>query len=145
MIQSEQPVYQVACLCGAVRFGVQGLLQSIEICHCKQCQRAQGGPLVTVVPATRQQLQWQQGADTLRAFESSPGKRRWFCPECGSPVYSTQDKAPDKVRIRSGLFIDPLPVRPVLRKYCASLPDWFPLDEGVIEQLPAYPEQAPDH
>jgi hypothetical protein len=38
------------CLCGGIRFRVQGNLAPIELCHCSQCRKAQGGPFASNIP-----------------------------------------------------------------------------------------------
>ena len=129
-----------ACLCGGVRFRVEGELAPIQVCHCRQCQKAQGGPFVAVVPVARADVHWLSGEDLLAAYESSPGKERVFCRRCGSPVLSRRTALPEVVRLRAGLLEGPLGVRPARHAYTAERCNWWPLDDG----LPQYPQAAPD-
>ncbi|WP_211238078.1 GFA family protein [Derxia gummosa] len=128
------------CLCGGVRFGVRGELPPIQVCHCSQCRRAQGGPLATNLPLRREQLRFERGEALLRAYESSPGKRRWFCSVCGSPVFSDRDGLPGVVRLRAGLLDGPVAARPGLHQHVASACDWWPVeDDGLARHAGGVP------
>jgi hypothetical protein len=76
------------------------------------------------------------GEQLLTAYESSPGKHRVFCSHCGSPIYSRREALPSVVRVRAGLFNEPLRVRPAWHAYTGSKCNWWPIEDG----LPQYPE-----
>ena len=97
-----------SCLCGGIRFTIQGPLAAIQVCHCSQCRQAQGGPVATNIPVEASALAFSQGQDLLQRYESSPGKVRAFCKVCGSPVYSQRDALPSILRIRAGLLQEPV-------------------------------------
>jgi hypothetical protein len=42
------------------------------------------------------------GKERLTGYESSPGKFRYFCGRCGSPLYSHSTEAPERVYVRIG-------------------------------------------
>lgn len=104
--------YRGSCLCGAIRFRIHAELAPIQVCHCAQCRKAQGGPFATNIPIARAAFELVAGGQLLRGFESSPGKTRHFCAACGSPVYSSRAARPETMRIRAGLIDEPLAVRP---------------------------------
>lgn len=128
-----------SCLCGAVAFEVSGALAPIQVCHCGQCRKAQGGPFATNIPVNREDFRLLRGEDRLRAFESSPGKRRWFCVTCGAPIYSERDSLPGVLRLRAGTLDGDLPVAPEGHYHVASKANWWPLEEG----LPCFPQGKP--
>lgn len=127
------------CLCGAVRFDIDGPLAAIQVCHCPQCRKAQGGPFATNIPVQRSAVRFVQGEAALKAYESSPGKRRHFCMQCGSPVFSERDADPGVVRVRAGLLDGPLNVPLAFHAFVESKCDWWPLDDDV----PKYDRWAP--
>lgn len=94
-----------ACLCGGVRYDVTGSLATVVLCHCSQCRRGNGGAFNVAVLVATDQVVFQARA-TLREYQSSPGKLRAFCSECGSPVYSRRPDTPDTLRLRGGLIVD---------------------------------------
>ncbi len=140
-MRSSQPTAPTSrtgsCLCGGVRFSIHGELAPIQICHCSQCRKAQGGPLATNVPVSANQLQWLAGQELLREFESSPGKVRAFCSVCGSPVYSQRGHQPDVLRIRAGLLDEPLDAPLAFHQHTASRARWWPETQDSLPQYDA--------
>ena len=128
-----------SCLCGAVRFTVMGELPALQICHCRQCQKAQGGPFVAVIPITLSAFQLESGADYLQEFASSPDKFRVFCRQCGSPVFSRRGNLPNIVRLRVGLLNAPFTAQPGRQAHTAQCASWWPLDP----EIPAFAGAAP--
>ena len=94
-----------ACLCGAVQYDVTGSLASVVLCHCTQCRRSNGGAFNVGVVVATDQVAFRDRM-TLKEYESSPGKLRAFCSDCGSPVYSRRPDTPDILRLRGGLIVD---------------------------------------
>jgi len=79
------PNYAGACLCGAVRFAVEGRLGEPLACHCGQCRRQSGHfPVASI--ARRADLNLLQ-ADSLKWYRSSESARRGFCGTCGSFLF----------------------------------------------------------
>lgn len=128
-------MYTGNCLCGGIRFSVDAELDSIQICHCQQCRKAQGTPFATNTPVPASAFRLDRGAELLTAYESSPGKQRVFCSRCGSPVYSRRASAPDVLRLRAGLLNEPLPIQPSFHFHTASKANWWPISDA----LPQYP------
>ena len=124
-------MYTGSCLCGGVAFRIECELDSIQICHCSQCRKAQGGPFATNIPVPEAEFFFATGADLLKAFESSPGKQRVFCGQCGSPIYSKKDRLPGVVRVRAGLINEPLSVLPESHAYVGSKANWWSINDGL--------------
>lgn len=133
------------CLCGAVRYTYRGVLGgahgAITLCQCQHCRRAQGFA-VAVAPIAQAGLALsEQSPGALREYESSPGKFRAFCGQCGSPMYSRRAGLPDRLRLRLGsLDAVPLGLRIEARIYQHDLPEWV----ASAAAAPAYdgPEPA---
>lgn len=128
--------YTGGCLCGDVQFRVESELQPIQICYCEQCRRAHGGPFAAVIPVQVSSFRLVRGEQALKSYESSPGKERVFCGRCGSPVFSRRSAVPSVVRIRAGLFDEPIPVVPAWHSYTASKCSWW----SIADALPQHPE-----
>lgn len=131
--------YTGSCLCGGVKFRIQGPLPPIQVCWCTQCRKAQGAPMATNMPIATSAFELTSGAGLLSAYESSPGKKRVFCGRCGAPIFSERDIVPDVVRIRAGLIDQPLDTRPVAHFHVATKPNWWPIHDG----LPQFQEGQP--
>lgn len=92
---------QGSCLCGAVRVKAAPKAD-VGACHCKQCRRWGGAPLMTVECADDVQF---DGAEHITVFESSKWAERGFCNRCGSHLFwRLKQGGPHEVPV--GLFDD---------------------------------------
>jgi len=89
-----------SCLCGNVHYEIAGSLSEIVHCHCQTCRKAHGSAFssVAAVPDSDFCL---FGAQQLKGFESSKGKTRYFCSNCGTQVYAKRDNK-DHIILRLG-------------------------------------------
>lgn len=132
-------MFEGGCLCGTVRYRIEGALEAIQICHCGQCRKAQGTPFVTNIPVLESAFSLLTGDEALKAYESSPGKQRVFCCHCGSPIFSRTSKLPGVLRIRAGSLDGELATRPGWHAFTASKANWW----DVQDDLPQYPGFKP--
>ena len=104
----------------------------IAICHCAMCRKAQGGPFSAQAPMPADALNVTQGVELLAHHESSPGRHRLFCKQCGSPLFSTNAEEPDVVRIRVGIIDGPLRTRPSAHYYVGQMANWWRIDDPLL-------------
>ena len=97
------------CLCGKIRYSLTHAPTEVFLCHCRQCQKAQGSAYVASIPIPAGDFELTQGAAYLQAYRASPPKARYFCRECGSPIYSRLDGKP-AIRLRAGSLDVPPPL-----------------------------------
>lgn len=124
-----------SCLCGAIRFSITAPLQPIQVCHCGQCRKAQGGPFAAITPVRAADFALDDAQGLLRTYESSPGKERAFCGRCGSPLFSRRQTLPGVLRVRAGLLDEPVAARPAWHAYTDSKSSWWP----ILDMLPRHP------
>jgi len=117
------------CLCAAVRYEVDEPLAPIQLCHCGQCRKAQGSAFGANIPVASGAFRLLQGADALREFRASPGKRRVFCGTCGAPLFSQRDAAPAVIRLRAGSLDDTKGLAVGFHIQTASKAAWWPIDD----------------
>ena len=77
------------CHCGAVRYEADGEVLHHAICHCEDCRRAAGAPMVAWIAFRSDQVKITAGAPKVRA--SSEHGRRHFCGECGTGLFYTNE------------------------------------------------------
>ena len=128
-----------SCLCGAVRYQITGDLAPIQLCHCVDCRKAQGTAFAANMPVAAEKLRFISGEETLRAYESSPGKERVFCGTCGSPILSRLIAQPETVRVRVGTLDAPVRAPLAFHFHVASKADWWP----ITDQLKQYSGKRP--
>lgn len=119
------------CLCGAVRYEISGELAPIQVCHCSQCRKAQGGPFATNVPVRRAAFRLLSGEAELAEYRATPEKQRVFCRQCGSPIYSARDSLPNVLRVRAGTLDEPVRTKLEAHYYVDSRARWWPLEDNL--------------
>jgi hypothetical protein len=77
--------HQGGCHCGAVRYEVSGEPQHVSFCHCTDCRKSAGAPMVTWAAYPEAGFQLLSG-DVTR-YVSTGGAVRHFCSRCGSGIY----------------------------------------------------------
>jgi hypothetical protein len=120
-----------SCLCGSVRFRIDGKLGPAGYCHCSQCRKASGSAFAANAPVRRKYHSFTRGEGSIREFESSPGKFRAFCSHCGSPLYSRLDAEPETLRIRLGTLDQDPGRRPLAHVWVASKAPWHTIGDDL--------------
>lgn len=94
------------CMCGAVRYEVDGPPDRVGICHCRDCRRASGAPMMAWAVFSRDRFRITQG--DAKAYNSSPDTFRHFCPDCGTGLYYVNEVVlPGLVDVPVGTLDDP--------------------------------------
>ena len=125
-----------ACLCGGVKYEVRGKPLLMYHCHCGVCQKASGTAFATNIMVRADDFAMVSGQERLKGFESSPGKHRYFCGECGSPIFSHGEKTRQIVSVRCGTLETDPGLRPSVHVYVASKAAWH----EIHDDLPQKPE-----
>ncbi len=133
-------MYQGGCLCGAVRYEIHGGIRNIVHCHCSLCRKAQGSAFATNGIVRTRDFRLTAGEDVLRGYTGSPGKTRYFCSNCGSPIMSRRDTDREHVRIRLGSVESEIEERPMAHIFVTSKANW----DQICGDLPQYEEYEPD-
>ena len=82
-----------SCLCGSVKYEISGNLGDIVHCHCQTCRKAHGSAFSSVAAIKDEDFNLS-GSDSLKSYESSQGKHRYFCANCGTQVYAKRENTP---------------------------------------------------
>lgn len=127
------------CLCGGVRFVLDGPAQFINHCHCSMCRKVHGAAFGSFLHADGAAFRWEAGESLVQSYESSVGNFRCFCRVCGSNVPVLEDEATHVV-IPAGALDDDPGVRPVVHIHTASKAPWFEIADG----LPQFAEFPPE-
>ena len=114
-----------SCLCEEVQYEYDGIINEVAVCHCNQCKRAQGTPFVTNAPIELEKFTFTNGSSSLKTFFSNPNKKRVFCGNCGSPLYSQRTDMPETIRLRLGTVTEGHIPEPNYEIYCESKSGWF--------------------
>lgn len=96
------------CMCGSVRYEINWNPGFSFLCQCRRCQQATGGGHAPGFKIERAQL---TVSGEIRGFErkadSGHMARHEFCPNCGSPLFSSTSRFPDSISVYAGSLDDP--------------------------------------
>ena len=124
-----------SCLCGSVAYEVDAGVGTIVHCHCATCRKTHGSAFSTVTSVPHEHFRWTRGEHLLKGFESSPGKMRYFCTQCGSHIVAERPGS-GSILLRMGCLDTPIEERPKVHIWRSDAANWF----DPKEQLPEWPE-----
>jgi len=126
-----------SCLCGGIRYEINGKLSEALNCHCSMCRKAHGAAFRSRAKVQSADFRWIAGEHLLTFFESSPGNRRGFCRVCGTPILSKYDADSSVFGLPLGALDDDPGIRPEMHVYVASKAPWF----SISDNLPQFAER----
>ncbi len=128
---------QGSCLCGDVRFSVDGSVRGIGQCHCSQCRKSTGGNGTMVFLVPKHRLRWLAGEEQIKTLQLRPTYSATRCQRCGSPVPASYDGA--HWWVPPGLMDDDLAASMALHHHVASKADW----DEIPAHLPSFAAYPP--
>ncbi|MBL3573217.1 GFA family protein [Rhodovulum sulfidophilum] len=122
-----------SCLCGRVRYRIDGPLSPVVACHCSQCRKASGHH-VAATTVLRDDL-LIEGEQCW--FASSAGAQRGFCPVCGSNMF--WDGGQDYLAVFAGTLDGDPGIRMAAHVFCADKGAYYEITDG-LPQAPGLSE-----
>ena len=130
--------YSGSCLCGAVRFDIDGEFERFFLCHCEHCRKDTGSAHAANLFSSSAKLTWASGEEQITQF-TLPGTRhsRSFCRICGSAVPTMQMNGMLLV-VPAGSLNSEVRIKPDAHIFVSSRASWDNALESVpkIERLP---------
>ncbi len=83
------------CHCGHVTYRADIDPDQVSVCHCTDCQTLTGSAYRITVITSRDSIRLSGNAPKVYAKMGDNGRKRiqFFCPECGSPLFTTGEGA----------------------------------------------------
>lgn len=130
-MSNEIEVTEGGCLCGAVRYRVNGHLRDVVNCHCRMCQRLHGnfGPHSKARKADITMTR----SDGLAWYTTSEVARRGFCRLCGSGLF-WEPFAQDATGIVAGTIDGPTGLKSLGHIFVEEKPDFY----EICDDLPQF-------
>ena len=121
-----------SCLCGEVRFEVNGDFERFYLCHCEYCRKDTGSAHAANLLTSTADLKWLAGQDKVKQFNlPATQHHRSFCSICGSALPSQQMSGTLLV-VPAGSLNGQVPIRPNAHIFVSSRANW---DES-LETIP---------
>jgi len=120
--------YEGGCLCGQVRYRAEAEPANVRVCHCRNCQRAVGGPffaravfLADAIVRTGETTRWP----------TSPRIDRLSCARCGTPVFAQPKDPPARLSVALSTLDEPDRLRPDMHIWVSEKRGWISIDDGL--------------
>jgi len=113
-----------SCLCGGVRYQVEGPLRPVVYCHCEQCRKTSGHH-VAASSAPRDKVKI---SGDVRWYHSSKSARRGFCATCGGNLF--WDGPGENVSIMAGT-LDNADLKAIGHIYVADKAAYVDICDGL--------------
>jgi hypothetical protein len=122
-------ILEGGCLCGAIRYRVEGSPSSVSICHCRSCRRASGAPAVGWFVVSRAQFKLLSGV--LAICQSSKPVHRGFCRQCGTQLTYQHESAPDTIELTIASLDTPERLPPTKEIWLAEKLPWAAVNANL--------------
>ncbi len=118
------------CLCGGVRYRINGKCRDIINCHCENCRRTHGHIAAytsvdqSALALIRQQtLQWYH--------DESPNTYRGFCNRCGASLFWDARDGRNKIAVSAGSLDDSHELKTIGHVYVSEAAKYYEIDDGL--------------
>ena len=111
------------CHCRAVRYRIEGDAVRAGLCHCTDCRRHSGAPLVGWAIFRGEQV---RAEGELATYASSEHGRRQFCPKCGTGLFYLNDIIfAGLIDVQIATLDDPDSLQPIEQIQLAERSGWL--------------------
>lgn len=115
-----------SCLCGQVNYEITGTVGDIIHCHCSTCRKAHASAFSSVAAVQDSHFKLLS-SNSLKSYESSTGKHRFFCSNCGSQIYAKRDNTAHII-LRLGCLDDGLQSVEKSHIWLSQKANWYDLN-----------------
>jgi len=118
------------CLCGAIRFEIDGVFERFYLCHCEYCRKDTGSAFAANLFASNARLMWICGQENISRFDLPDTRHcKWFCSICGSALPHENG---DLLAVPAGCLDTEVPLKADAHIFIASRAGW----EDALEEIP---------
>ncbi|MEZ0390294.1 MAG: GFA family protein [Verrucomicrobium sp.] len=127
-MSAEASAFTGGCLCGSVRYEATGRPYNITHCHCADCRRSCGAAFVTWASFRRSDFRFTAGDPKEIVWA---GRRRAFCPDCGTPLVFFSAAAASEVDVTVCSLDEPARVQPEDHTWTEDQLSWVKLADSL--------------
>jgi len=118
-----------SCRCGSVAIEAAGKTHFAGYCHCDDCRRSNGAPVVAFAGFEQDQFSWT-AKETLNEW-CNGDFGRLFCKSCGSPIAYTDSQLSEVTFFYIGFMEDPAAFPPENHSYHNEKISWLKLGDDL--------------
>ena len=128
-----------SCLCGTLKYEIDGPFTMMMSCHCSMCRKHHGAPFATFAAAPLENFRWISGEHDMQSFASSTHGKRPFCPTCGS-VGPVLMPAMGLAIVPAGTLDGDPGLRPTSHFFVGSKAPWYEISDSLPQHEKFPPE-----
>lgn len=113
-----------SCYCGKIHFELNNKPKLVVNCHCNDCKKRNGTVFSTYIAVSENDLLLSKGENALKQYEAENIGIKYFCSECGSPVYNKNFRFPGLSLLFYGAFTKPTDFEPNFNVFCSTKHTW---------------------
>lgn len=127
------------CHCGQITYSAEVDPEKVSLCHCADCQMLTGSAYRVNVPAPKEQFVLHTGEPKsyIKTADSGNKRKHAFCPNCGTPIYSSAVTDPPSFSLRVGCLDERAQLSPQRQIWCDSALPWA----GDLATIPGIARQ----
>ncbi len=126
---SEQADHRGHCRCRSVAMIARAEPELSVYCHCDDCRRATGAPVLASVGFPKVAITWEADGTLSRYREGTAS--RLFCSNCGSPVAQEHDSASHLTFFNTGFMDEPNGFPPTYHTFAGQKIEWLELHDDL--------------
>ena len=127
--RGERTVIEGGCLCGAIRYRIDGPSRRATSCHCLHCRRSSAAAFVTWVEFRSSDFTLLSGSPS--GYESRPQVTRQFCGACGTQLTYQRADEPQTIDVTACSLDVAEAVVPDDHVWCDRMLPWVKLSDGL--------------
>ena len=113
-----------SCHCGLVQFKLNDNPKLTVNCHCDDCKTRNGSAFSTYMGVAEKDLLITNGENYLKKYAVENSGEKYFCCECGSPIYNKNYRVPGLYMVFYGALSQPANFTPAFNVFCSSKHSW---------------------
>ena len=121
-----------SCLCGGVRFEIDGEFEPRSYCHCTSCKRLSGGAATANARVRSDAVRITAGEELLRRYQPEEGSAKTFCSVCGSNLFGAGWPEREFCSVRLPAIDTPFEGAPTRHIFTRSVAAWETLPEDGL-------------
>ncbi len=118
------------CLCGGVRFQIDGACRDVILCHCENCRRTHGH--LAAYLSTGKSSLTMDSDQTLRWFhDRGPDTWRGFCSQCGSSLFWDMGDKSSRISVAASTLDDSDTLTTIGHIYLSEAAGYYQVEDNL--------------
>jgi len=118
------------CLCGGVRFSIDGPCRDVINCHCQNCRRTHGH-FAAYTAVLRTDLMLIRSDSLCWYHDRSPDTLRGFCRDCGASLFWDAKDGSGKLSIAAGSLDDASFLKTMAHVFVSEAGGYYRLEDDL--------------